>query len=430
MIIREDFMHWLWQHKKMNWQSMQTVDGLPVVLKRAGRHNTLAGPDFFNARLEIDGQQWAGNVELHIRSSDWYAHGHEQDAAYQNVVLHVVWEDDVAVYNLNNQQIPTVVLRDFIAKELIDGYHRLFVNQQKKFILCESDFAQVPDIVLHPWLDRMFLERLEQKVDRIDQLLKLTENDWEAVLFIMLARNFGTKVNAAAFETMAKTLPFRLIRRLANEEGMLEALFYGHGNLLPKHTTESQVLRWQRDYKYLRKKFDLPEALQEPIQFFKLRPPNFPTVRLSQLAAVYEHCPNLFSEVISRSAKKEYYEIFGQQASSYWDTHYNFGKHHRAKSKKVTASFVYLLIINTVVPIKFAFAKINGQPVEDVVFDLMQSLFAEKNSIAKGFFEIRDLPENALSSQAVLQLKANYCDAHRCLHCAAGNFLISNFGGT
>ncbi|HEA30040.1 MAG TPA: DUF2851 family protein [Leeuwenhoekiella sp.] len=424
--MKEDFLHYLWKHKKFDIGHLKTTAGAVIALVSTGMHNQLAGPDFFNARLRINGQLWAGNVELHVNASQWYAHGHEQDPAYDNVILHVVWEEDIAVYGANNAALPTLELKRYVSSDLLNGYQKLFYQAGNAFINCEQDFASAPAAIVQDWLERLYLERLERKVLEIEKLLQESRNDWETVLFNMLARNFGTKINGAAFADIARTIPFKTVRKASQMEEGLEALLLGHAHLLPEETTDAHVDRWKKDCKFLKKKFDLPENRGAPVQFFRLRPPNFPTLRLSQLAALYTAKSQLFSQLMQVREPEVFYELLSVKASAYWDTRYNFGKTHKAKPKQLSSTFINLLLINTIIPLKFAYSRSKTTDNSEEIFDLVAAIPPEKNQIVARFFKLRALPKNALTTQALLQLKNKYCDPNACLKCRIGNFLISN----
>lgn len=422
--MKEEFLHYLWKYKKFAFAEAKSTSGESITLINSGAHNHLAGPDFLNAQLKIDDQLWAGNVEIHLKSSGWYAHQHEEDRAYDNVILHVVWEDDTPVYGPNDLQLTTLVLKNYVNPELITGYRKLFYEQKYQFINCENDFEKIPQYLLKNWLERQYIDRLEEKVLFIEKLLKASNNDWEAVLFTMLARNFGTKINAQAFADMAGKIPFSVIRKISNNTGELEALFLGVNNLLPKDDAERQIKLWKEQYRFIQSKYAIDENAI-PIQYFKLRPPNFPTIRLSQLANLYEKESNLFQKVVAIKTKKESYDLFDVHVSGYWKTHYNFGRSHSPRAKRLSNSFVDLLLINTIIPIQFAYSKYMNLNKEADLLQLIMSLKAEKNSIVEGFKNLRELDDHALNSQALLHLKKHYCDVNRCLHCVVGNYLIS-----
>lgn len=421
--MQEDFLHYIWKHKAFSTSSLKTTSDEVVVIKQLGQHNYNAGPDFFNAQISIDNQLWAGNVEIHLKSSDWYVHNHENDKAYDNVILHVVWEHDTEIFRKDNSKIPTLELKDYVDQSLLGSYKKLM--QSKSWINCENDFKAVDDFQLNNWLERLFIERLERKSKDISELLKQSNNDWEAVLFRMLLKNFGLKVNGESFLSLAKSLDYSIIRKLQHDVVELEALFFGQSNFLEMDEQEVYYIDLKNRYQYLKQKFRLNSQGVLPVQFFRLRPPNFPTIRLSQFANLYAEEHQLFSKVMSFNTLEEFYMLFNIGVTDFWKTHYTFSKASKASRKTLAKAFVDLLIINTIIPIKFSYAKTNGKAIEEDLFSLIKQIKIENNSIVKRYLELKPIEKNALNSQALLQLKQNYCDKNKCLHCTIGNRLIT-----
>jgi Protein of unknown function (DUF2851) len=422
--MKEDFLHYIWKYKKFEILNLKTTLDETVNLVSVGQHNLNSGPDFFNAQLEIGEQLWAGNVEIHIKSSDWFVHHHEVDKAYDSVILHVVWEHDTEVFRKDNTPIPTLELKSMVSQEVLQNYKRLFSKTQQ-WINCENDFNQVDDFLLNNWLERLYFERLERKSDEIEILLKQSANNWEAVLFKLLTKNFGLKVNGEAFYSLSKSFEFSVLRKNQSKLLSLEALFFGQFGLLENDVQEHYVLELKSEYQFLSQKFMLSRQGVIPLQFFRLRPPNFPTIRLSQLANLYYKEHNLFSKVINASSLKEFYQLFSVSTSAFWETHYTFNKASKKTTKKVTKAFVDLLLINTIIPLKFSYAKHQGKMLNEEIVLLMQQLVSEKNSIINKFKTLKKVPTSALQSQALLQLKNEYCSKNKCLQCAVGNSIMS-----
>lgn len=421
--MQEDFLHYIWQHKKFDIFHLKTTQNEELQIVSVGQHNTNSGPDFFNAQLKIGEQLWAGNVEIHIKSSDWFVHNHEQDTTYDNVILHVVWEHNCDVFRQDNSEIPTLELRNHINKKLFENYKTLFSNQNR-WINCENDFAQVDTFIIDNWLERMFLERLERKSNTIQDLLIDSKNNWEVVLFKLLAKNFGVKVNGDAFFSLAHSINFSIIRKVQSKPEQLEALLFGQAGLLEVEVQDPYYLNLVKEYQFLKQKFQLDNLHVLPLQFFRLRPPNFPTIRLSQLAMLYHRHQNLFSKVMALQTLEELYEVFDVSTTTFWNTHYTFEKQSKASIKKLTKSFIDLLVINTILPLKFCYAKHGGQQVEEQIIDIANGITSEDNSIIKAFNSLKKVSHSALQSQALIQLKAEYCDKNKCLHCAIGNAIF------
>jgi len=422
--MHEDFLHYLWKHKKIDVSNLKTTNKDVVTLITVGQHNYNTGPDFFNAKLKIGQQLWAGNVEIHIKSSDWYLHNHETDSNYDNVILHVVWEHDTEVFRKDNTEIPTLELKGYVSVEALSNYKKLFSKSQK-WINCEHDFASVDDFIASNWLERLYFERLGRKAQDISKIIEHSTNDWEAVLFKLLAKNFGLKVNSDSFFSIANSFDFSIIRKQQSKLLSLEALLFGQANLLNQDIEEVYYMALQKEYQFLKQKFSITANNVSPLQFFRLRPPNFPTIRLSQLANVYNVHNNIFSKVIEAKTLEAFYNIFKIETSSFWETHYTFSKASKASKKRLTKSFIDLLLINTILPLKFSYAKYQGKTIDDEIVQIIEQIASEKNSIVNKFNGLKAISINAMRSQAIIQLKTEYCDKNKCLQCAIGNAVLN-----
>ena len=421
--MKEDFLHYVWKFQKFTTTQLFTTQGERIKVLAVGQHNQNAGPDFFNAKLSIDGQLWAGNVEIHLKASDWYAHHHEKDPAYDSVILHVVWEQDAEVFAKDNTTIPTLEVQNCIETNTLSTYQNLFSKKQR-WIPCEEQFAEVDLFTLNNWLERLYFERLQEKSDNIVAELKQSNNHWEAVLCKLLAKNFGLKVNGDAFYSIAQSVDFSVVKK-CTKPLELEALFMGQAGLLADNLEDHYGIELQQTYRYLCHKFNLSnEAVVKP-KYFRLRPPNFPTIRLSQLAMLYTEQKQLFSKTISISEKEVFYDLFDVAASAYWDTHYNFGTVSSKRKKKLTHSFIDLLLINTNIPIKFCYALSINKDISEEIIQLASSIAKEENTIIKKFNSLMPVAKTALQSQGLLQLKNKYCDQVRCLQCAVGNTILN-----
>ncbi|MEQ9582352.1 MAG: DUF2851 family protein, partial [Arenibacter sp.] len=391
-----------------------------------GTHNLLSGPDFFNAKIQIDEQLWAGTVEMHIKSSDWYAHNHEVDPNYQNVILHVVWEDDCEVFRSDNTVIPTLVLRDYISSSLLQEYQKLFYHKERSFINCENEIADTSNFVLQNWLEVLYFERLERKTDLVAQLLKASNNDWERVFFVMLSYNFGLKINGEPFFEIANRLPFPVVRKIQDNAFQMESLLYGFAGFLDEDNIGDIYFdSLKKEFAFLKAKFHFLEPPHQKPEFFKLRPSNFPTIRLSQLANLYVLHQNLFSKVINAKSVEEIYLVFKVSASEYWNDHYTFGKVSKKYVKILTKKFVDLLIVNTILPIKFNFAKHMGRDVPEEIINIISGITSESNTVIAKFKSLKLQFPSAKESQAVIQLYNEYCTKNKCLQCAVGHQLLN-----
>ncbi|WP_166919994.1 DUF2851 family protein [Flavobacterium poyangense] len=420
--MKEEFLHYLWKFKKFETLNLKTTQNEPVVIIKSGDYLGLSGPDFFNAQIVIGNQKWAGNVEIHLKSSDWYAHGHEKDVAYENVILHVVWEHDNAIFRADNTEISVLVLKEYVSEEIINNYYSL--TKTKSWIPCERDIAHIDDFVFKNWLERLFFERLERKSKFIFSLLEETNQDWEATLFCLLAKNFGLNVNGEAFFQIAKSIPFSIIRKESFETENLEALFFGISGLLDADKEDIYFIDLKIRYFYFLNKYQLSKVYVDPLQFFKLRPDNFPTIRLSQLAALYHKHQNLFTELIEVKSVKKVYDLLTVSCGLYWQNHYQFDKKSRKKSKEVSKSFLDLIILNTIIPLQFAYVQMKGEFISEDLIDFMNEVGPEKNSIIDKFESFGVVSSSAFDTQALLQLKKEYCNQNACLKCAIGLELL------
>mgnify|MGYP000264547289 CR=1 FL=1 len=424
--MQEEFLHHVWKYQKFDTKStLKTNQGEIIEIINTGRHNQQhSGPDFFNAKIKIGNQVWAGNVEIHKKSSDWYAHHHEEDPSYDNVILHVVWEDDVEVYRSKQEIIPSLSLKTFVDDQTFENYKKL-VGIPSKQINCEKDFAKFDDFTMNNWLERMYIERLETKSRLILKLLESSKNNWEEVLFKLLAKNFGLNRNGEAFLNMAERLCYKMIVKHSSSVQELEALFLGTCGLLDIKSEDTYILNLQKSYNYLKHKHQLKKALIRP-QFFRLRPDNFPSLRLAQLAGVYTKEPQLFQLMIKLKSKKDFYSFFNIELPEFWMKHYSLTKESNQKRKKLSSAFIDLLMINTIIPIRFCYEKLKSEPNFDELLKLISNIKAEKNRKVNVFENLRpNTNSSALQSQALLQLKTNYCDKNYCLKCHLGQKLIN-----
>ena len=415
----------MWKFQKFEVGSFCTANGEILHIKNQGSHNQNSGPDFFNAQIELNAQLWAGNIEIHLKSSDWYTHGHETDAAYDNVILHVVWQHDAEIYRNDGTAIPTLVIKEHITKATLERYQKLF-SKEKKWINCENDFNEIDDFTIENWLERLYLERLQKKEAVIFNELKATQNHWESLLFRMLCKNFGLKVNSESFFSIAKSVDFSVVKKCSQERQDLEALLIGQAGLLVGETEDWYFKTLKTRYEYLKHKFKLDNENVITPKFFRLRPPNFPTLRLAQFATLYVEQENLFSKVITAQSVNELYELFNVTGSEYWDTHYNFGINSLQRKKRVSKNLKDLLIINTIIPVKFCYAVQQGRDVSEEILKLAATVSSEENTIVKKFNSLKNISKNAGQSQAILQLKSEYCEKGRCLQCGIGNAVLGS----
>ncbi|MGB2087774.1 MAG: DUF2851 family protein [Psychroflexus salarius] len=420
--MNEDFIHYLWRFKKIPVLNLQTVNGETVEVIKFGNYNqSHSGPDFKEAIIRLGFQTWAGQVEMHIKSSDWYAHHHEVDSAYDNVILHVVWEHDVDVFQKDQSVLPTLQLKDFVSKDLVKAY-KDFMQRPQKFILCEASVGQLNSLDIQFWLERLYIERLSRKSQPIFAYIQQTKQHWDQICFIQLAKSFGLKANAEVFEAVAQSINFKLILQYQSQLDHLEALLLGQANLLKIECEDHYYKHLQQVYRFLQTKHEL-KPVSFSAEFFRLRPANFPSIRLAQLASLLHQNTSLARLLLKVKRLADLKSIFTIEVSTYWKTHYNFGKESKPRAKQLSASFVQLCIINAISPLQFAYYQFkNTLDFETQVLALVRSLKPEHNSIIKRFKAIgfEDQIRSALETQALLTLKNDYCDQKRCLNCNFG----------
>lgn len=420
MLFKEDFLHFIWRFRLFNQQSLQLEPRGSLQIIQPGLFNTHAGPDFTTARVIIDGTEWAGQVEIHLRSSEWYQHRHQVDEAYANVILHVVYENDQPVLRKDGTAIPTLVLQGLFDVQLYHRYQSLLQSTHR--FPCAMQMADVDATIIQTFLARLLVDRLEAKVAQVQELLAQYKGDWERTFYFFLARAFGFKVNAMPFEWLARITDLQLFRKYQDNPRQMEALLFGQAGFLEEAFSEAYPQLLQREYHFLQKKHGLQPMQRASWKFLRMRPDNFPTVRLAQFAALLSRNANLFSTMIALSTKAEYYILFNKlQIHPYWQTHYHFGKASTPRQVNLGKSSVENIIINTICLLRYVYGKNTGQEqYVDQAFDLLEALPAEKNSITDLYKQAGLKIANAYGSQAILQLNKNYCSQKKCLNCTIG----------
>lgn len=421
--MTEDFLHYLWKHKRFYASNLSTAEGRPVKVNVPGIHNSDHGPDFLDARIDVGEISWAGNVEIHLKASDWYRHKHDLDGAYSNVVLHVVYENDAEVVRNSGEPIPVVELKGRFEESMFEQYQEMM--DANRWIPCEKLIADVPRITLEMWLERLLVERIEQKTELITNRLTQNQFDWEQSFYEALASSFGLKVNALAFELLAKSMPLSILLKHADSLFQMEALLFGQAGMLEAGFKDDYPSKLQSEYKFLRSKYGLSPMDKSLWNYLRLRPSSFPTHRISQFAQLIHSHPNLFSTTVLDLPIHHLESIFQVETSEYWLTHYLFDKEANVSAHKAGATLMNLIIINAVIPYMFLYGKYYSK--EDLMkkaLDLHDLLPAEDNAIIRTFKLLNLNTATAFRTQALLQLKKHYCDPKKCLHCAIGNHLL------
>lgn len=426
-MVDEQFIAYIWQFGLFEQRELRCTNGKSLHIIATGERNSQSGPDFFNARVMIDDTTWAGNVELHVKASDWLRHGHQHDKSYDSVVLHVVWEADIDSQSTTGQAIPCLVLDGRVQASVYQNYQYLRYSTQK--IPCAQLLPHANEFTVTMCLDRMLVERLEQKAVPIMAALAQNQYHWEETFYRLLSRALGAKANSDAMEQVAQSLPLSVLAKHKDQLVQLEALLLGQAGWLDNdqlNNDDPYVLLLQREYRHLRHKYQLRPLATHIWKFGGLRPPNFPTIRLAQLAALVYKSSHLFSKICQTEDPSALLNLFTAQASEYWDTHYTLDKTTARRSpKNIGDTTLQLIIINTVVPLIFLYGKERALPdLQERALRLLAQLPPEQNAIIAEWHAVGIKTQHAFDTQALLQLYSAYCQPKRCLSCTIGNELL------
>jgi hypothetical protein len=422
--MNERLLQFIWQFRYFNQSSLQTTDGLPLQILNTGGLNRDSGPDFSNARIKIDDTIWVGNVELHVYASHWHIHNHSKDSNYSNVILHVVWINDKDIFDNNNNKIPALELQSTVAKITLERFNHLMLTDNS--ISCAFALPVLNEMGWLSWKERLIAERLHEKSGLIKKWLELTNNNWEEVFWISLCRSFGMKVNADVFEQIAKAVPVTLLAKHKHQIHQLEALLLGQAGLLHESLEDDYAIMLQKEYRFLSKKYNL-QPVNKPPAFLRMRPSNFPTLRLAQLAMLVHQSSHLFSIIKSATRAGEIFKWFDITANDFWNYHYTLKDATAYHTKKLGNHFIRHVIINTVVPLYFAYGIAKKEDVlREKALNFLTELEPEQNAITSEWKKHGVTNQNALHGQALIYLKNNYCNKKLCLDCAVGVRLLKN----
>lgn len=422
--MNENFLHYIWQYQLFDKKNLRSTQGEPIIIHKQGILNTNSGPDFTNAHIEIDGQLWVGTVEIHQKTSEWYQHGHQNDIHYNNVILHVVWEDDSLIINPDEKPLTTLILKGIVPYYLLENYSKINLKNPL-FVPCEKIISKVSTPTWNHFSERLYIERLERKSKVTDELLLKTNNDWEWVAMQLIFKSFGGKINGLSFLEIAKHIPIKVLRNESTETLRLEALFLGIAGLLRGEHQDYYFKELQQIFQYQQHKYQLTEISSSP-QFFRLRPPNFPNIRLVQLAQFFNNHHNWFQLLVNSDDISNINGLFKLNVTPYWLTHYVFDKTHSFKNKPLTPVGIYLIIVNAIIPLQFSYQKYLSKDTPEHLITWLNSIEAEHNSIVTRFSNLGLPIKNMLHSQAVLTLKDTYCEPKKCLQCEVGLDLLKN----
>ncbi len=416
--MEEEFLHYLWQYRKYLHGSMLTTNGKTIEVISPGEYNTNAGADFFNAKIKIDNTLWVGNVEIHVNASDWDLHQHQKDAAYNNVILHVVANNDKQIKNSNGQVIPTFEMK---CPEWLKTEYSIFTKDFKEPV-CFNKLDKIDTFELNMWFERMLIERLESKVDDIDKVLKQTVNDWDETFYRLLFRSFGFGINGDPFERLARSIPLNVVLQYSETSQLVEALLFGQSGFLNKKYSDDYMLQLVNDYKFLSNKHNLKPMDKSVWKYLRLRPYNFPTIRIAQLVQLIIKTKGRFGLLINQSDLKKLHKELNVGVSNYWKNHFVPDKKSITKDKKLSNNTINLIIINTIIPFLFAYGtKNSNQEYKKRAVEWLGQLPKEKNSIISMWAKTNVEIPNAAISQAIIYLYKNYCKQKKCLRCRIGH---------
>jgi hypothetical protein len=425
--VPEEFLHFIWENRLFFSGNLRTVDGETLDIMNTGRRNTDSGPDFFNAKIKIGDTLWAGNIEIHKKASDWEKHHHAGDKAYENVILHVVEQADMHITRENGSEIATLELS--WPEQYTRNYQKLL--DARTWIACQDQFHRVDPVLLQLGFNRLMIERLEDKTEEVNLRLEQNKNNWNETFYQVLAQMFGFKVNAAPFEMLAKSIPMYILAKHKNSPAQLEALLFGASGMLHEALFgDDYFLELRKEFDFLQKKYNLKPVEPHLWKFMRLRPGNFPTIRISQLAALIHRSKGLFSKILETEKAEELKALFRVKASDYWTTHYRFNKlSPRQQTKILGEDSIDTLIINVVVPFLFVYGeKQNQHHLKNRALEFLEQLPPESNSIIEKWRNLGVSARSAFETQALLQLKNRHCSPKKCLSCPIGNRLVKGSG--
>ena len=425
--MQEQLLHFLWQRKLFNHTDLYTTCGQRVEILYPGNANQDQGPDFLQARIRIDDQLWAGHVEIHVRSSLWYLHTHDKDPHYNNVILHVVWQEDEPVKTLLGTTLFCLELHDKVDKELMDRYRHLMNNEE--WVPCASSLSLVPDMIRTSWLERLMIERLERKTDYIRGIHARCEQDYERAFFVLLARQLGAPANSDAMENLGIKAPLNLLRKHGDRIDQIEAILFGVAGMLEKEINIAYPLRLKKEFDFLKAKYALQIIPGLQWKFLRMRPTHFPTIRIAQLAVIISNSTHFISLLTHPLKPEEWIRMFMvRPAHVFWNKHYHFRSESPPIEKRLGKDTATSLVINLVVPFMFFYGKMQGlDHMKEQALQILHELSPEKNAIIKGWRQCNWIAKDAGQTQVLLHLKKQYCDVRRCLHCAIGMKILKEY---
>lgn len=418
--LSENFLHYVWKFGLFDHNLLTSVKGEQIIINHLGIHNHDAGPDFSNAQITIDNKKWIGNVEMHICSSDWKKHKHDSDDNYRNVVLHVVYIHDIEIESLTKNNVPTLVLKNRINTDVFENY--LSLRNSKTEILCSDHLSKINPLVISGMIEKCSTERLANKATEIERIYSFSKKDWEKTFYILLAKYFGVSVNTDPFERLARSVDLYVLHKLKNGDSIqIEAVLLGQSGLLPSSHEDSYIQKLIKEYKFLKKKYQLESLSINNWKFARMRPISFPTIRISQFANLISSKEFLFSSIVNSKTPKEAIGLLNCKASTFFNSHYRFNKESNYLEKKLGQNTKELLVINAVSPLLYFYGiKMDDKKIIQKSLSLLESLKSEKNKIIRAWQAVKIKSHDALQSQGLIELNKSYCQKKRCLDCSIG----------
>ncbi len=425
--MNESFLHYIWQFQYFRKDDLKTSEREELQIFQPGIRNSNSGPDFEEAKIKIGKLEWRGSVEIHINASGWNDHHHSTDQAYEKVVLHVVWENDKLIQRTDGSTMPTLELKNRVDPALWNRYKKLFTSVES--IPCANSWPAIPEITKLLMIEKTVVQRLESKSELVKTLLLKNNNDWEETCYHLLCKNFGFKVNAEPMLQLAQVLPYKILLKHLDKPIQIEALLFGHAGFLEKVKEDEYTTALKREYNLLGKKYSLNARQMNVVQwkFLRLRPANFPTVRLAQLASLLSSQKNLFSKILERTSYKHLTSLLEVEQSEYWQHHYQPGKKSKTAVPSLGKSSVQNIMINTITPLLTAYGQLHDEQVFiDRAVEILQHIPAENNKIIREWSGLGYKVTSAFDSQGLIELHNNFCMKHRCLECNVGLHIIKS----
>ena len=425
--MTESFLHYIWQYQYFKKDELRTSEGDVLEIFHPGIRNSHAGPDFSETKIRIGKLEWRGSIEIHIKASGWNDHHHSTDQAYEKVVLHVVWENDKPILRTDGSAMPTLELKNRVDLKYWDRYKKLFTSTES--IPCANNWHNVSGIIKLSMLERTLLKRLESKAEGVKTLLSNNENDWEETCYQLLCKNFGFKVNAEPMLQLAEVLPFKILRKHLDQPMQLEALLFGQAGFLEKVKEDDYSRVLKREYHVLSNKYKLDEKQMNVVQwrFLRLRPANFPTVRLAQIASLLMSQKNLFSKIVESGSYKDLTDIFRTDQAEYWQQHYQPGKKSNTLVPSLGKSSIENILINTIAPLLTAYGQLHAEQIFiDRAVEILQHIPSEDNKIVREWSKLGHQVSTAFDSQGLIELYNDFCMKRRCLECTIGAHIIKS----